>query len=67
MDEDIRERVLLNDQLQAIGVRAQVVNQAFKEHLRRLVPKSPDPDYTNDANEGTKLAMRYTRYEEHSK
>jgi hypothetical protein len=61
VDEDLQRRVLDNEQLEAMVVKVQVLDQPFKDRLRQLRAETPDPIYTKDANEKTKLAMRYTR------
>lgn len=60
VDEDIKDRVIGSEELQAMGVKVQVVDQEFREQVRRLEPSVPDEKYTKDSNEKTRLALRYT-------
>ena len=61
-DEDFQDRVLDNEELKAMGVRSQVVDREFRNRIASIEPRQPDSSYTKDANEKTRLAIRYTRY-----
>lgn len=60
VDEDIQDRVIENEELKAMGVKIQVVDEKFREQIRSLEPSVPDEKFTKDANERTRLALRYT-------
>lgn len=60
VDDDIKDRVLNCEELKAMGVRIQVLDQAFRDLIHGTEPKDPDSKFTRDANEKTRLALRYT-------
>ena len=60
VDEDFQDRVLNNEELKALGMRMHVVDAAFRSQISEIKPTIPDEKYTKDANEKTKLCLRYT-------
>ena len=50
-----------NEELQRMGMKMHVINRELREQISAITPEVPDPKYTKDANEKTKLALRYTR------
>ena len=61
VDEDFQDRVEGNEELKAIGVRTQVVDRDFRSKVASLKARKPDEKFTKDADEKTRLVMRYTR------
>lgn len=61
VDPEFRERVVSNEELRGLGVRLQVVDGEFRRELLRVEPRMPDEKYTENADEKTRYALRYTR------
>lgn len=59
-DEDFDARVAGNEELEALGVRCVVVDEELREVVKGLPATPPDPMLTTNANEKTRLALRYT-------
>lgn len=60
VDEDFVDRVFTNNDLEEMGVRCQTLDSHLRTILSSIPPRTPDPKYTGQANEKTKLALRYT-------
>ncbi|OAL29241.1 hypothetical protein AYO22_02135 [Fonsecaea multimorphosa] len=60
VDEDFRDRVLENKELQQLGISIHVVDRDFRARLSRMPGRMPSAEYTKDIGEKTKLALRYT-------
>ncbi|OAP65138.1 hypothetical protein AYL99_01110 [Fonsecaea erecta] len=60
VDEDFKDRVLGNNELQQLGVSMHVVDRGFRARLSRLPATMPSAEYTKDVGEKTRLALRYT-------
>ena len=60
VDDDIKDRVLSCEELQTMGLRVHILDQSFRDNIHSIDPKVPDARYTQDSNETTKLALRYT-------
>ncbi|KIW88251.1 uncharacterized protein Z519_11362 [Cladophialophora bantiana CBS 173.52] len=61
VDEDFKDRVFeIEEELRQLGVVVYVVDRDFRARISRIPVKIPDAEYTKDAGEKTKLALRYT-------
>lgn len=61
VDEDFQERVVNNNELRGLGVKLQVIDAKFRDELFNVEPVVPDAEYTNNSDEKTRYALRYTR------
>ena len=61
VDDEFQERVLGNEELRSLGISTHVVDHDFRTRLSSVPLKVPDPKYTKNVGEKTKVAMRYTR------
>ena len=61
VDEDYKERALDNEELRSLGISMHVVDREFRQSVSSIPFKIPDPDFTKDVNEKTRVAIRYTR------
>ncbi|KAK3684637.1 hypothetical protein LTR37_020069 [Vermiconidia calcicola] len=60
VDNDYKERVIRNEELQKMGIRMQVIDRAFTEQISRMQSARPDNAYTKNADEKTRLALSGT-------
>ena len=61
VDEDFKDRVLENEDLQQLGISMHVVDRGFRAQISSIARKVPSAEYTKDVDEQTKVALRYTR------